>query len=232
MDVLIRFYDETKHEVTTHYLTSAFLSTASAIDILNAFKASLNSVPIPLSKILQVSMDGPNVNWSFMEKLTSEMAIDTDNGPAILNMGSCGLHVIHGAFQTGHCTGKWNVNQILNCAYYAFADSPARRASFTCITGSQTFPLKFCRTRWVENSRVASRFLEQLTYIKKFIETYKTSKNASHSLKVLREAVDDPLLRAKLTFFVSMASEVEPFLIRFQSSTPLAPFLFEACESI
>lgn len=163
MDVLIRFYDETNHEVTTHYLTSAFLSTASAIDILNAFKASLNSVPIPLSKILQVSMDGPNINWSFMEKLTSEMAIDTDNGPAILNMGSCGLHVIHGAFQTGHSTAKWNVNQVLNCAYYAFADSLARRASFTCITGSQTFPLKFCQTRWVGNSRVASRFLEQLT---------------------------------------------------------------------
>lgn len=69
MDVLIRFYDETKNEVTTQYLTSSFLSTASAIDILQGFKASLGH--LSLSKIFQTSMDGPNVNWAFIDRLKS-----------------------------------------------------------------------------------------------------------------------------------------------------------------
>lgn len=159
------------------------------------------------------------------------MVVDVPEGPIILNMGSCGLHVIHGAFKTGHSVSKWNVNQILTAAYYAFTDSPARRSAYTNMTCSSIFPLTFCRTRWVEYSKVGTRFLEQFVHVKTFIEKYRNS-NPSNSLKILKTSIEDPFLIAKVTFFVSLASELEPFLVRFQSSKPLSPFLFEACESL
>ena len=49
--------------------------------------------------LLQVSRNGPSVNWSFYDKLEKEIKNECDMG--LLNIGSCGLHVIHGVFHTG-----------------------------------------------------------------------------------------------------------------------------------
>ena len=44
---------------------------------------------------------------------------------ALLQLGSCGLHTFHNAFQRGHAV------------YYLFKNSPARRSDFQNITASQ-----------------------------------------------------------------------------------------------
>ena len=41
----------------------------------------------------------------------------------------------------------------------------------------------------------------------------------------MKEASADPLAEAKITFFCSVASALEPFLRRFQTDAPMAPFL-------
>ena len=51
-----------------------------------------------LSHMIPQSMDGPNVNWSFYSKLMAEVHDDDRNRKSI-DIGSCGLHVIH----------KWDV---------------------------------------------------------------------------------------------------------------------------
>ena len=66
-------------------------------------------------------------------------------------MGSCDLHVVHGAFQNGHRNAKWNVNTALQSFYKLFHDSLARRADYQKINDSSVFPMKFCTTRWLEN---------------------------------------------------------------------------------
>ena len=45
---------------------------------------------------IQQSMDGPNVNWQFYTDLTNER-----NSEELLNIGSCGLHIVHGGLQKG-----------------------------------------------------------------------------------------------------------------------------------
>ena len=47
-------------------------------------------------------MDGSNVNWAFHEDLESYRKIEDPKAPSLLNIGSCGLHVLHGAYKTGH----------------------------------------------------------------------------------------------------------------------------------
>ena len=39
-------------------------------------------------------MDGPNVNWKFVDMLSKQL-LDEGNS-SILNIGSCGLNIIHG----------------------------------------------------------------------------------------------------------------------------------------
>ena len=48
-------------------------------------------------KMIQVSMDGPNVNWKLLSSIVDERQ-SNDDYPELLDIGSCSLHVIHGAF--------------------------------------------------------------------------------------------------------------------------------------
>ena len=47
----------------------------------------------------QLSLDGPNTNWKVLELINSQCS-DLEI-PTLIDIGSCGLHVIHGAFRTG-----------------------------------------------------------------------------------------------------------------------------------
>lgn len=58
MDVHVRYWDLSQR-VATRYYTSVFMGHATADDIQEKLLSALG--PLPLAKILQVSMDGPNV---------------------------------------------------------------------------------------------------------------------------------------------------------------------------
>ena len=47
--------------------------------------------------MFQVSMDGPIVNLKFIKKLQKDRLENEQH--ELINMGSCGLHTIHGAFR-------------------------------------------------------------------------------------------------------------------------------------
>lgn len=59
MDVHVRYWNSS-HNVATRYLTSVFMGHATAEDIQEKLLKALE--PLPLGKIAQISMDGPNVN--------------------------------------------------------------------------------------------------------------------------------------------------------------------------
>ena len=73
-------------------------------------------------------MDEPNVNWKFVWTLSKDM---TENGLSdLIDIGSCPLYVINGAFQTGSMTSSWNLKEILKAEWQIIYDSPARRKEF------------------------------------------------------------------------------------------------------
>ena len=89
---------------------------ATSEDILESFKYAI--YPSETRKIIQISMDGPSVNWKFLELYNNELREIYQKTP--LNVGSCGLHVLHGSFQTGHFVAEWNINSILRSMYNLF----------------------------------------------------------------------------------------------------------------
>ena len=115
--------------------------------------------------MIQVSMDGPNVNPKYLKLLKKSPPVDSHS---LLECGTCSLHVICGSIKAGDEKSNGN---FLIAAYYVFNDSPIRKSIFlSCNNVEQSeFPLKFCSTRWVENGRAASRAIQLIPKLKKII---------------------------------------------------------------
>lgn len=227
MDVHVRFWDEQQHCAGTRYLTSKFLGHCSAKDLLYNLKDAIKH--LDANKVIQISMDGPNVNHKFYRDYTDErkkMHPDTSN---LVDIGSCGLHVVHGAFKTGANTTGWQIDNLLRSLWYLFADSPARRADYTTITASETFPLQFCSTRWVEDVSVAERAVCVWANVCKYVEAVSSGPKSkipkSASYKSVCKAVSDSLTVPKLQVFIRTAKYLTPFLEQFQTDKPMVPFL-------
>ena len=52
-----------------------------------------------MKKVVQVSMDGPNVNWKFYDSIV-EKRNQNDDYPALIDIGSCSPHVVYGAYRS------------------------------------------------------------------------------------------------------------------------------------
>lgn len=201
---------------------------ATAGDILEMFQAAIGELKI--GKLIQVTMDGPAVNWKFLDSLDTCLRDDC-KARVLLELGSCGLHVIHGSLQTGHKASTWDVNASLRALYSLFKDSPATRADYIALTGSAKFPKKFCQVRWVENASAAATALEILDDVKKYVSNTKNLPKmiACTNVKAL---CSDPLAVAKIAFFASVTALLEPFLKRFQTAAPMAPFLYDEISNV
>lgn len=231
MDLHVRFWD--KDKVVTRYLGSQFLGHTRAVDLLAAFREGIGG--LNSKNLLQISMDGPNVNWRFYEDFSSERRLSDPEFPMLLNIGSCGLHTLHNAFRRGAEVTLWKIGHVLSSLWYLFNDTPARRDDFYQLTKSSVFPLKFCQHRWLEDAPVAERALEVLPCVKEYLLKLqgKPSKEPkAASFQAVKSACKDPLLVPKLQFFISVANQVKPFLEKFQTDAPAVPFLFTELEAL
>ena len=61
--------------------------------------------------------------------------------------------------------------------------------------------------------------------IKKYVSSFRaTPKKAPQttSYATIKEACEDPLTVTKLEFFISVAKQLQPFLLKFQTDAPMA----------
>jgi len=76
---------------------------ATAGDLLGAFTSALSAHNLNMKKMLQVAMDGPNVNLMFLTELKRFLKNSEDQeDPELLDIGTRSLHVVHGAYKTAH----------------------------------------------------------------------------------------------------------------------------------
>lgn len=223
MDIHLRFWDN--NAVVTRYFTSEFMGHATAEDMVEVFHKLTEG--LNYKGLVQLSMDGPNVNFKFQDLIQTEFERDVNT--MLLNVGSCGLHILHGAFKKGADALNWNVDQFLSNAYWLLKDSPARREDYAKAVGqiSPLMPLKFCKTRWVENVPVTERMIKILTDLKyvNAVGAGKFPNPGTKSYTTVNEGCRDPLLLAKLAFHLSFSKEVAPFLNLYQTDRPMIPFL-------
>ena len=90
-------------------------------------------------------MDGPNINWKFLECYNSELK--ESNLKTLLKLGSCRVHILHGSLQTSHSAAKSNVNSMPRRMYDSFKQSSAGKVDFSAMNTESKCPKKFCQTR-------------------------------------------------------------------------------------
>ena len=109
--------------------------------------------------MIQVSMSVPNVNWKLYDNIVKERN-QNDDYQALITIGSCSLHVVHGAFRSGVQKTKWEIDGVLKAMHKLLDESPTKREDFQNITGSKVSLLPFCRHRSTEYRKVADRALD------------------------------------------------------------------------
>ena len=214
MDFIVRYFKD--GEVKSRYLSSGFLGHTTAKDLKRTSEECTEK--LDLKNLIQVSMDGPNLNWKMLGLIVEDRN-SNETYPDLLDVGSCSLHGVHGAYRTGIKQTGWGIDLLLKSLYSHLHETPARREDYTKMTGSEVFPFQFCGHRWLEDKRVAERAVEMwsslTTYIteilKKALESY------FQFISTVKSAVLNKLTTAKLEFFMSIAAAMRPYLQTFQS---------------
>lgn len=120
--------------------------------------------------MLQVSVVGPSVNWALCDELLKHF--EREELLSLINIGSCGLHVIHRILKTYVTATEQNLKGVLRSVYTLLHDTPARWTDYISITECNKFPFAYCATCWVEDKKVADRIVEVWPNIKKVVEKW------------------------------------------------------------
>ena len=110
MDMHLRYFNEETQMVETQYLDSPYIKRPSSD---NLHQELLNPLSVTgVKRLIQISMDDPNVHWDVLKKHFQHRK-GGDISSLIL-IGSCGLHIVHGASQTDMTESCWNLHKVLN----------------------------------------------------------------------------------------------------------------------
>lgn len=222
MDVHVRYWDLKTSQAQTRYLDSRFFHRPNAVKIQEEILEAIK--PLNENAMIMISMDGPNTNWVVLDKMKAHR--DANEIPQIMDVGSCGLHIVHGAFQTGIKATEWQLDKVLMAMWKLFNDSPARRDIYIQLNQTAIFPLMFCKTRWVEYGPVASRAINVWKFVVTVIEYFQSMTKSRRPLNnksydILVKYHVDALMIVKFQFFYDVAIMLTPFLKQFQTDAPM-----------
>ena len=103
MDVNLRYWNDEKNIAET-------LLRPNAENLKCELVASRTGSDI--AKFLQLSMDGPNTNWNVLNLVSNHLF---ENGyKNLIQIDSCSLHAVRGAFQTGAKSIKQSTKFLIN----------------------------------------------------------------------------------------------------------------------
>ena len=132
------YFDDAESLVKRRFIGSQFMGTATAAETLDSFKEDHCDLDY-VHNMIQISMAWPNVNRKMVEIANEQQRTPQTNSnehrkeqdpdaPSLLEMGSCGLHVLHGAYKTAQSVTSWKLDKFLKNCFSIFKKSPARRS--------------------------------------------------------------------------------------------------------
>ena len=126
--------------------------------------------------MIQILMNRPNINWKMLKIANEHHKEQNPDAPSLLEMRSCGLYVLGGAYKTAQSVISWKLDRFLkNCCSISKKSSARRSVYLKCNDllvsheGKDTsylFPVKDCGHRWLENGKAIGRIIEIRPYIK------------------------------------------------------------------
>ena len=90
-------------------MTSEFLHRPKAEILGNSFSSALKH--LDQQNLLQLSMDGPSVNWNVLDIVSEKR--NENEFEQLLVIGSYSQHLLHGVFKNDGTITKWDLGEIL-----------------------------------------------------------------------------------------------------------------------
>ena len=192
------------------------------------------------NSLLHLSMDGPNVNLAFQEKLSKHLRDNLNK--SFVNLGTCSLHSVHPAFHRGITSVSFNLDQVFMDSHFFFKLSNAWREDYQGLRSLtdtlDKFVIKHVETRWLSMKQVAVRIVEQwdnLTeYFLKFLPKQKdTFRKIKKTARYQRIAVvlEDSITLVYVSFCAFIAQDFEMLLLPFQSDRSMIHLLYPEMQS-
>ena len=91
MGVFVHFWYIDRHKVSCRFYDSRFLGHTIHPDLLSSLEDSVKK--IDATRMIQVSMDGPNTNLRFLGEYKKKRV--KGELPQFIDIGTCNLHIVH-----------------------------------------------------------------------------------------------------------------------------------------
>lgn len=241
LDIFVRFWSPKFDEIICGYLTSLFFGHATAENIANGILAVLEKNKLPLSKVLMLSMDGPNLNLAVAKKLNNEL-FNMDS-PALFNLGTCTLHKVHNCFSKALDKIPLDIDEFATDLFGFFKMSAARREDLInlekLLNCEQKFLLRHVNSRWLTLGPVVDRILDLYSVLKEYFlkvlpKTKSSWRNLQNNARFKRIAatLNDPLTLVYLNFVSAIFPSLQEYLNLFQGEAPLVHLMYSKINSL
>ncbi|XP_066933369.1 uncharacterized protein [Clytia hemisphaerica] len=230
-DAYATYWSKATNQVESSYLGSLFVGHCKAVDLVDHYLEFKQRWHLNDHLLLQMGMDGPNVNLAF-EKILQKK-IKTNSSAEILQLGTCSLHPVHSAFRKGLSELDFPFDSFFHDLSFYFHLSSARREDYKSMEEITEVTAEYVKkhgpTRWLSMKPVGARVLEQIKNLKKYFFTYlpksdgfRKCERYERIVKILKR--DD--LEAYLGFMLYFSQDFESFLREFQFSIPMIHVLW------
>jgi hypothetical protein len=233
-DGYVTYYSNSKKEITTSYCGSLFLGHCSAADLVNHFFHFIEDLKLNINNLLNIGMDGPNVNKKFERELLEQF--ENNDISKFITIGSCALHTVNNAFGKGLKelkAAEMDLDQFAIDLHFFFKLSSARREDFRKISSitdvTVHYLLRHCQTRWLSIERVLVRIIEQFENIRAYflVELPKQSGfkgkgiGSTERYKRISILLNNKALFPCMTFVVFVSQDFRKFMLPLQTSAPM-----------
>ena len=174
-------------------------------------------------------MDGPIFNWKLYDTIVEER-YQNDDYLALIDIGSCSLHVVHGAFKSGVQKTEWGIHGLFKAVHNLFDESPAKKEKITKIL----LDLRFFHYLSVDTDGLKTNKLQTdllmfgPSLLNKWTKPWRNQRVKFQDLvsfATLGTAIQDGLIVAKLQFISSTATIIMPHFQKLQGNAPLVHFM-------
>ena len=246
MDVLVRYWSEAKGEVVVQFLKAIMFGHAKGDTVSKAILDALQEAgyQVPLSKLLSLGSDGPNVNKTIWSNINEELKVQ--GLPGLLPFIPCNMHVVHNSFREGLKLYGQSSEQLAIDLFYFFKRSPCKREDFLDVEQELGFDeelfIRHVQCRWLTLIPALKRIVKNFEPLSEYFlkELPKTAaqnktvklleKNESYS-RICR-LLKAPAILIQMNFLISLEPLYDRFLKLFQREDPLIHILYSEMKDL
>jgi hypothetical protein len=236
LQVRVKYWSESSCIRVSRHMSTVFIGKATAEILVETLVNVISETGLSLNDIVSVSCDGPNVNKKVIELLNGRIKDSFPQRPALFDLGTCPVHVVHNAFHKGVLQFGQKAAELAYMMFHFFDGWPLRQEEYCTIQRAQDVPehkfIKHLESRWLTLGPAILRVIEQWPAASVYFEQHsKGAHPSAQGTKILRY-LTDPIVKAEAYLVASSAPIFEEFCGGFQTDAFLVHRLYPSLKGL